>query len=113
MLQFVLAEFTPRKCEQSVPVPRPHAATPVLLQGARAYLACYNLLLTVSIHTHLRSETIHQPAAAALVGKNVCIILVEEPARRPLRDLTPLDRLAGKIDLDFDAMEELRRRSVA
>ncbi len=68
--------------------------------------------MTVSIHTHLRSETIHLPEAAALVGKDVRIIVVEEPANRPPRDLSALDRLAGKIDLDYDAIEDLRRRSV-
>ena len=74
---------------------------------------CYNAFMTVSIHTHLRSETIHLPEAAALVGKEVRIIVVEEPSPRPPRDLSALDRLAGKIDLDYEAIEDLRRRSVA
>jgi hypothetical protein len=69
--------------------------------------------MTVSIHTHLRSETVHLPEAAALVGKDVCIIVVEESTPRPPRDLSALDRLAGKIDLDYDAIDDLRRRSVA
>jgi hypothetical protein len=68
--------------------------------------------MTVSVHTHLRSETIHLPEAAPLVGKDVRIIVVEEPANWR-RDLSALDRLAGKIDLDYDAIEDLRRRSVA
>jgi hypothetical protein len=69
--------------------------------------------MTISVHTHLHSETIHLPEAAGLVGKDVRIIVVEEPANHPPRDLSALDRLAGKIDLDYDAIEELRRRSVA
>jgi hypothetical protein len=69
--------------------------------------------MTVSIRTHRHSETIHLPEAAALVGKDVRIIVVEEPAPRPPRDLSALDRLAGKIDLDYEAIEDLRRRSVA
>lgn len=65
----------------------------------------------VSIHKHLNSETIHLPEAASLVGKDVRIIVVEEPAPREPRDLSALDRLAGKIDLDYEAIEDLRRRS--
>jgi hypothetical protein len=67
--------------------------------------------MAVSIHTRLRSDTIHLPEAAPLVGKDVRIIVVEESEDRPPRDLSALDRLAGKIDLDYDAIEDLRRRS--
>jgi hypothetical protein len=67
--------------------------------------------MTVSVRTHLHSETVHLPQAAALVGKNVRIIVVEEPELRAPRDLTALDHLAGRIDLDFEAIEDLRRRS--
>ncbi len=72
----------------------------------------YNEDMMVSIHRHLHSETIHLPEAAGLVGKDVRIIVMEEPVPRAPRDLSALDRLAGKIDLDFDAIEDLRRRSV-
>lgn len=65
----------------------------------------------VSIHTHLHSETVHLPEAASMVGKDVRIIVVEEPLARAPRDLSALDLLAGKIDLDYDAIEDLRRRS--
>lgn len=68
--------------------------------------------MTVSVHTHLRSDTIHLPEVAPLIGKDVRITVVEEPAPRPKRDLSALDRIAGKIDLDWDAIEDLRRRSV-
>jgi hypothetical protein len=69
--------------------------------------------MTVSIHTHLNSETIHLPEAAGLVGTNVRIIVVEEPIGRPQRDLSALNRLAGKIDLDYQAIDDLRLRSNA
>ncbi|MCC7351719.1 MAG: hypothetical protein IT446_14255 [Phycisphaerales bacterium] len=69
--------------------------------------------MAVSIRKHLRSDTIHLPEAAALVGKHVRIIVIEEPTPLPRRDLSALDRLAGKIDLDYEAIEDLRRRSVA
>jgi hypothetical protein len=65
----------------------------------------------VSIHTHLHSQTIDLPEVASLVGKDVRIIVVEEPLLRPPRDLSALDCLAGKIDLDYEAVEDLRRRS--
>jgi hypothetical protein len=64
--------------------------------------------MTISIRTHLRSETIHLPEAAGLVGKDVRIIVVEEAANRAPRDLSALDRLAGKIDLDYEAIDKLR-----
>jgi hypothetical protein len=43
--------------------------------------------MTISIHTHLRSDTIHLPEAAGLVGKDVRIIVMEEPANQTPRDL--------------------------
>jgi hypothetical protein len=67
--------------------------------------------MTVSIRTHLRSSTVELPEAEALIGKDVRITIVEEPANAPARELASLDRLAGKIDLDFDAVDDLRRRS--
>jgi hypothetical protein len=69
--------------------------------------------MTISIHTHLHSDTVHLPEAAELVGKNVCIIVIEEPELKAPRDLSLLDRLAGKINLDFDSINELRDRSLA
>lgn len=66
----------------------------------------------VLIHNHLNSETIHLPDGAALMGKDVRIIVVQEPAAGVLRDLSAPDRLAGKIDMDYEASEELSRWSV-
>lgn len=67
--------------------------------------------MTISIHTHLHSETVHLPEAAELVGKNVRIIVIEEPEKQLPRNLSALDKLAGRIDLDFDAVQQLRARS--
>ncbi|MFA7237397.1 MAG: hypothetical protein WC058_11075 [Phycisphaeraceae bacterium] len=67
----------------------------------------------VSIRKHLDSQTVDLPEAASLIGKDVRIIIVEEPTARPPRDLSALNRLAGQIDMDFDAIDDLRRRSVA
>ncbi len=69
--------------------------------------------MTISFRTRLQSETVHLPDAALLVGKDVRIIVIEEPAKRVPTDLSALDRLAGKIDLDYQAIDDLRRRSVA
>ncbi|MEX0775007.1 MAG: hypothetical protein WD042_04755 [Phycisphaeraceae bacterium] len=68
--------------------------------------------MVISIHKHLHSDTIYLPEVAALVGKDVRIIVVEEPVDRPPRSLDKLKRLAGKIDYDFDALDDLRRRSI-
>ena len=51
------------------------------------------------------------PEAAGLIGKDVRVIIVEEPSVAQPIDLSALDRLAGKIDLDFDAIDDLRQRS--
>jgi hypothetical protein len=76
-------------------------------------MLCYNVDMTISFHTRLHSETVHLPEAAAMVGKEVRIIVVEEPSSQLPRDVSALDQLAGTIDFDFEAIEELRRRSVA
>jgi hypothetical protein len=65
--------------------------------------------MTISFHTNLRSETIRLHDAAGLVGKDVRIIVVEEPANRRPADLSALDKLAGRIDLDYDAIKDLRQ----
>lgn len=69
--------------------------------------------MTISLHKHLDSNTLHLPELDPMIGKDVRIIVVEEsgaPSFRP--DLTLLHELAGHIDLDFDAIEDLRSRSV-
>ena len=69
--------------------------------------------MTLSIHKHLHSATIDLPEAASLVGKDVHIIVIEEPSGSTPRDLSALDRLAGRINLDYEAIDALRKRSVA
>ena len=68
--------------------------------------------MIVSIHTRLTSDTVHLPEAAGLIGKDVRIIVMEEPVEKAPRDLSALERLAGKIDLDEAALYDLRRRSM-
>jgi hypothetical protein len=47
-----------------------------------------------------------------MIGKDVEIIIVEEPARASSPSaLARLNEIAGKIDLDFDAIEKLREIS--
>jgi hypothetical protein len=68
--------------------------------------------MTVSVRKHLDSNMVHLPEAQGLVGKDVHIILIEEPAGGSgLRDLSALDRVAGKVELDFQAIEDLRKLS--
>lgn len=68
--------------------------------------------MTVSVRRHVESETVHIPELAGMIGKNVQIIVVEESesSLSPI-DLSALDRVAGRIDLDFQAIEDLRARS--
>lgn len=61
--------------------------------------------MTLSMRKHLYSENLHLPELLPLIGKDVCIIVVEEGEPRSLRDISPLKRLAGHIDLDFAAIE--------
>lgn len=56
-------------------------------------------------------EPIHLPE-----GAKVTVDIPAIPSNsknRPPRDLSALDRLAGKVDLDYEAIDDLRRRSVA
>jgi hypothetical protein len=76
--------------------------------------------MTVSFRAHLDSDLIRIPGGAALVGKDVRVTIEEEAdgaeagggSGGAVRDLGALDRIAGKIDLDEAAIDELRRRSV-
>jgi hypothetical protein len=52
------------------------------------------------------------PELNPLIGKDVEIIVLEEPAPAPRKvDMSALDAMAGTDALDFDAIEELRRIS--
>ena len=69
--------------------------------------------MTISIRRHIDSQTLVLPELESMIGRDVCIIVVEDSAadgRKP--DLAALDRLAGKIDLDYQAIEDLRARSL-
>jgi hypothetical protein len=58
-------------------------------------------------------KTLVLPEIAPMIGRDVCIIVVEESALENQRtDLAALDRLAGNIDLDYRAIENLRARSL-
>ncbi|HEY8747113.1 MAG TPA: hypothetical protein VIM11_04010 [Tepidisphaeraceae bacterium] len=47
-----------------------------------------------------------------MIGKNVEIIVLEEPdIRQSTGDLSLLQEMAGTIDLDFEAIENLREIS--
>jgi hypothetical protein len=68
--------------------------------------------MTVSVRKHLDSDTLHLPEAQGLIGKDVHIILIEESTdRHGPPNLSALERLAGKLDLDYQAIEDLRKIS--
>jgi hypothetical protein len=68
--------------------------------------------MTISIRRHLDSPTLILPELEPMIGRDVRIIVVEEPAPSEGARLMPLHRLAGAIDLDFQAVEDLRTRSL-
>ncbi|HEY2587206.1 MAG TPA: hypothetical protein VGI81_15780 [Tepidisphaeraceae bacterium] len=67
----------------------------------------------VRIRTRVDSETLHLPELREMIGKDVEIIVLEDkpaPKDRP-QDLSALEVIAGSIDLDFDAIQQLREIS--
>ena len=69
--------------------------------------------MTISIRRHLDSQTLVLPELEPMIGLDVRIIVVEEPASdADSAKLAALDRLAGTIDLDFQAIDDLRERSL-
>lgn len=68
--------------------------------------------MTVSVRKHLESNTLHLPELDAMLGKDVRIIVVEEVPLACRPDLSRLESLAGKIDLDYQAIDDLRARSL-
>jgi len=63
----------------------------------------------VRIRKRVDSDTLHLPELRAMIGKDVEIIVLEEPAAQAAsQDLTAVHEAAGKIDLDWDAIEHLR-----
>ncbi len=66
----------------------------------------------IRIHKHVTSETLHLPEIKPLIGKDVEITVREEKSGVNGRsDLTPLFELAGTIEIDQVAIENLRRIS--
>jgi len=63
----------------------------------------------VRIRKRVDSDTLHLPKLRPMIGKDVEIIILEE--RAPFgstQDLSPVDEAAGKIELDWDAIQDLR-----
>jgi hypothetical protein len=66
----------------------------------------------IRIFRRLDSETVYLPELRDMIGKNVEIIVLEEPdIRQSTGDLSLLQEMAGTIDLDFEAIENLREIS--
>jgi hypothetical protein len=63
------------------------------------------------IRRHIDSDTLHVPELRELMGKDVEITVTEARPDQSPPDLSKLDEIAGKIDLDFDAIEKLREIS--
>jgi hypothetical protein len=66
----------------------------------------------IRIRKHVVSETLHLPELKPLIGKDVEILVREEKVgANGRRDLALLFDLAGNIDLDDAACQDLRRIS--
>ncbi len=68
-------------------------------------------MTAIKIERHLDSETLHLPELKGLVGRDVEITVIEKPRAPRKSDLSKLFELAGKIDLDEDAIREMREKS--
>ena len=67
----------------------------------------------VRIHRKVESETLRLPELRSMIGKQVEIIVMEEPApASPLSDLSLLQSIAGKDLIDPDALKQLRHASM-
>ena len=70
------------------------------------------MMNALRIRKRLDSPIPQLPELSPLVGNDVEIIVLEEPApARQKLGLSALDAIAGKNALDFDAIDELRRVS--
>lgn len=68
--------------------------------------------MTISLRKRLDSHLLDLPELRPMIGKDVRIIVVEEPSQPARPDLSALHQLAGRIDLDDRAIEELPARRV-
>jgi hypothetical protein len=66
----------------------------------------------VRIHRKVDSETLHLPEIRSMIGKQVEIIVMEEPAAPKTGDLSLLESIAGKDLIDPDALKQLRDASM-
>jgi hypothetical protein len=68
----------------------------------------------IKIHTHLESDTIRIPELEPMVGKDVEIIVIgETPADAAKKaGIEKFIASAGKVKVDPDALDELRRDSM-
>ena len=65
----------------------------------------------LKIRRHLDSETLHVPELRDLIGKDVEITVTETTPQQLPPHLAELEKMAGKIDLDFEAIEKMREIS--
>jgi hypothetical protein len=67
----------------------------------------------VRIHRKVDSETLHLPEIRSMIGKQVEIIVMEEPIPpTETGDLSLLESIAGKDLIDPDALKQLRDASM-
>lgn len=67
----------------------------------------------VRIHRKVESETLHLPELRSMIGKQVEIIVMEEPTPAgPTGDLSILESIAGRDLIDPDALKQLRDASM-
>jgi hypothetical protein len=61
----------------------------------------------------IESETLHLPELRTMIGKDVDIFVVERESKAgSAPDLKSLDELAGRIDLDYQAIDDLRKTCI-
>ena len=65
----------------------------------------------VRIRTRIESETLRLPEPSPMIGREVEIIVLDDTATDRGSAMGKLHELAGEIDLDYEAIEDLRRIS--
>jgi len=79
-------------------------------------MSAVNGVNAVRIRRRIESDTLHLPELKGMIGKDVEITIevtvVEQGAAAPRQDFSKLDELAGQIDFDFEAFENLRKISI-
>jgi hypothetical protein len=67
--------------------------------------------VVLRILRRLDSETLHVPELRDFIGKDVEIVVSEVVPQKLPDHLVELEKIAGKIDLDFEAIEKMREIS--